>query len=382
VGKWPDKYIIGLTGNIGTGKSVVRKMLEHLGAYGIDADALSHRAISRGAPGFPRVVQEFGHWIVGRDGEIDRSRLGRIVFNDPEAMAVLEGIIHPLVGQALDMLVKRARQKVIVIEAIKLIESGMADWCDSLWVTYSPAQVQMERLVARRGMQDEDARQRILSQPPQEEKIGAASVVIQNYGSLQDLWDQVNEAWVKSPAAQLVTEPATVVAEVRKPVGEIAILRGKPQHSAQIARLLNLAKPRGSALLKPEDVIAAFGEKAYLLIQVGEEMAGLIGWQVENLVARTLDLIIEARIPANQALPILISEMERASRELQCEASLVFLPEEGALAGQDWKKLGYELKTPAELGVQAWQEAALESMQPGMKMYFKQLRVDRVLRPI
>src|SRR5512141_3176366 len=122
---WPGKYVIGLTGNIATGKSVVRKMLEHLGAYGIDADALSHRAIARGAPGYQPVVTTFGKWLVRPDGEIDRAKLGRLVFNDPEAMLQLEKIIHPLVSQAVDVLITRSSQNVVVIEAIKLLESGL-----------------------------------------------------------------------------------------------------------------------------------------------------------------------------------------------------------------------------------------------------------------
>ena len=83
---WPGKYVIGLTGNIATGKSVVRKMLEHLGAYGIDADALSHRATAKGAPGYKPVVEMFGKWILGPDGQIDRNRLGRVVSSYAERL--------------------------------------------------------------------------------------------------------------------------------------------------------------------------------------------------------------------------------------------------------------------------------------------------------
>jgi dephospho-CoA kinase len=96
---WQGKYVIGLTGNIATGKSVVRKMVEHLGAYCIDADALGHRAIAHGAPGYQAVVDYFGRWILSPDGQIDRSKLSLVVFSDPEAMAHLESIIHPLVAQ-------------------------------------------------------------------------------------------------------------------------------------------------------------------------------------------------------------------------------------------------------------------------------------------
>ena len=97
---WPGKFVIGLTGNIATGKSVVRKMLEHLGAYGIDADALGHRAIARDAPGYKPVLDTFGKWILAPDGQIDRGKLARVVFADPDALIQLESIVHPLVRQA------------------------------------------------------------------------------------------------------------------------------------------------------------------------------------------------------------------------------------------------------------------------------------------
>lgn len=156
--KWAGKYVIGLTGNIGTGKSVVRRMLEHLGAYGIDADALSHRAIARGAPGYQPIVAAFGRWVLGSDGEIDRSKLGRLVFSDPEALITLERIVHPLVNQAVNFLAQRAGQKVIVIEAIKLLESSLVANCDSVWVTYAAPQIQIARLVQKRHMSEADAR--------------------------------------------------------------------------------------------------------------------------------------------------------------------------------------------------------------------------------
>jgi dephospho-CoA kinase len=115
---------------------------------------------------------------------------------------------------------------------------------------------------------------------------------------------------------------------------------------------------------------------------VDDHLVGLVGWQVENLVARSTDLYLDPRIPAKSALPALLAEVERASRDLQCEASLVFVSE--GLANQQslWKGLGYDLRSPQTLKIQAWQEAALESMPEGSELLFKQLRTDRVLRPI
>ena len=153
---WPGKYVIGLTGNIATGKSVVRRMLEHLGAYTIDADALSHRVISKGAPGYQPVLDAFGRWLLEPDGQINRTKLGRLVFADKDALKQLEEIVHPHVRQAVDILAKRAGQKVIVIEAIKLLESPLRSRCDTIWVTDAPSQVQVERLMRKRGMSQED----------------------------------------------------------------------------------------------------------------------------------------------------------------------------------------------------------------------------------
>ena len=155
--RWPGKYVIGLTGNIATGKSVVRKMLEHLGAFGLDADALSHQVIAKSGPAYTPVVKNFGDWLLTTTGEIDRARLGKLVFNDPEALAKLEAIIHPLVGQALDFLIKRSQSKVVVVEAIKLIESGTAKDCDALWVVNAPESARVARLVEKRKMTEAQA---------------------------------------------------------------------------------------------------------------------------------------------------------------------------------------------------------------------------------
>ncbi|MGB9521724.1 MAG: dephospho-CoA kinase, partial [Anaerolineales bacterium] len=208
---WQGKTVIGLTGNIATGKSVVRKMLEHLGAYGIDADALSHRAIARGAPGYQPVVDTFGKWILDENGQIDRSKLAKIVFTDPSAMAALEHIVHPLVRQAEDALIRYCKQSVVVVEAIKLIESGFARLCDSIWVTTAPEEVQVMRLMKKRGMTRDLAMQRIKSQPPQEEKIRYAHVVIRNDSTYEDTWKQVFLAW-KNIVPQIEQPKANIVA--------------------------------------------------------------------------------------------------------------------------------------------------------------------------
>lgn len=372
---WPGKYVIGLTGNIATGKSVVRKMLEHLGAYGVDADALGHRAIARGAPGYQAVIAAFGRWILGPDGQIDRSRLARIVFNDPEALEHLEAVVHPLVRGAIDLLVRRSVQPVVVIEAIKLLEGPLREACDTVWVSYAPVEVQLQRLMEKRGMSEEAARLRMIVQPPQEVKLAAADVVIQNEGSFETTWDQVEAAWEK------IALPAEPAEQQSAPAGELVVERARPSQAEQIGKFITQITD-GRRTLGREDIMASFGEKAFLLLKDGEDIAGLVGWQVENLVARTDDIYLDPDFAVASAMRSLLREVERASRELQCEASLLFLPPQLAGYTTLWRSLGYENRTIQELGVRAWQEAATESMPAGSVLLFKQLRKDRVLQPI
>lgn len=376
VSNWPGKYVIGLTGNIATGKSVVRRMLEHLGAYTVDADVLAHRAVARGAPGYAPAVEAFGKFILDPKGEIDRAKLGRIVFSDAEALAQLETIVHPLVEHAIDLMIQRATQRVVVIEAIKLLEGKLAGACDTIWVTYAPEAIQKARLMQKRGMGEAEALQRIHAQPPQEVKTAAASAVIQNTGSFEDTWKQVVAAW-KTISPITDTLPAMKKVEP----GEFSVQRGRPRDSSNIAALITRLSG-GAQPLTQNDIMAAFGEKAFLLLMVDKQMVGLAGWQVENLVARTIDLYIDPAAPAQQALKALVTEVERASQELQCEASLIFLPPQMASQEALWKELGYARRTPQSLSIQAWQEAARESQPPNTILLFKQLRQDRVLRPI
>lgn len=377
--KWAGKYVIGLTGNIGTGKSVVRKMLEHLGAYGIDADALAHRAIAKGAPGYQQVVQVFGQYVLSPNGEINRARLGRLVFSDPDALSQLEAIIHPLVRQALDFLIKRAAQPVVVIEAIKLLEASLGKQCDSIWVVYAPPETQINRLIQRRAMSESEARQRMDAQPPQEQKVAAANIVIRNAGSFEDTWKQVLAAWRKTVPA--VEEPTAQPVEPTTFKGELHVVRGLPRHSHEIASLLNRLADGGQAHTSDE-IMAAFGEKAFLMLKVDKNLQGVIGWQVENLVSRTTDIVVDPSLPILPALTALIKDMETSSQDLQCEASLIFVKPSLARFKGLWRELGYEAMKPEALEVQAWQDAARESTQPGTVLLFKKLRQDRILRPI
>ncbi|MBI9044546.1 MAG: dephospho-CoA kinase [Anaerolineaceae bacterium] len=378
--KWAGKYVIGLTGNIGTGKRVVRKMLEHLGAYSIDADSLGHRVIAQGAPGYKPVINTFGASILGPDKEIDRAKLAKIVFSNPAALAKLEEIVHPIVGMAIDLIIKKVAKSVIVIEAIKLIEADIDQYCDSLWVTYSEPEQQLSRLVRKRKMSILDAKRRIQAQSPQEQKIIKADVVIENTTSFEGIWKQVVTAWQRDIASGI---PEQASKPVRKTIsiGDVEIIRAKPSHSAEIVDLINRHE-RTVHVVNKEDIMEAFGEKAFVLLKGPDEVLGVAGWQVENLIARTTDLYIDLKLPLEEVLKMLVNELERLSKELQSEASMIFLPEEMELEGKILISLGYAQQKIENISIPAWKEAARESLEPGFVIYVKQLRLKRVLRPL
>jgi dephospho-CoA kinase len=374
---WPGKFVIGLTGNIATGKSVVRKMLEHLGAYGIDADALGHRAIASDAPGYKDVVSTFGKWILAPDGQIDRAKLAHVVFSDLDALVQLESIVHPLVRQAVDILIRRSSQRVIVIEAIKLLEGPLRQACDTIWVTYAKKEAQISRLIQKRGMSAAVAHQRVNAQPPQTDKVKAANTVIHNEGSFEETWVQVTKAW----QTLFPTYESGIFKPITAPKGVMLVEKARPRHAAEIASLIGRLSD-GKKKPTSEDIMAAFGEKAFLFLKLDGLAVGVVGWQVENLVERTDDVFIEPSQSLSKAMQALLNEIETTSHDLQCEVALLFLPPELSKQVEVWSSLGYEMCTIDSLSVRAWQEAAQETMGEGESMFFKQLRKDRVLRPV
>ncbi len=188
-------YLIGLTGNIGTGKSTVAAMLARLGARVIDADRVAHAVMRAGTDAHARIVAAFGDAVLASDGKIDRRRLGALVFADADALARLEAIVHPATRGEIDRLVRESEATVAVVEAIKLIEAGMADDCDSVWVVTSTRQQQLERIETTRGLSRAEAELRLSAQSAPEAKIARADVLIDNSGSLEQTWSQVQAAW-------------------------------------------------------------------------------------------------------------------------------------------------------------------------------------------
>ena len=188
-------YRIGLTGNIATGKSTVGRMLAEMGAEVIDADRIAHAVMILGGAAYDDVVAAFGTGILAPDGSIDRGKLGDIVFSDAEALAQLERLVHPPVIAEVRRRIAASDAPVVAVEAIKLLESGVADDYNAIWVTTCPETVQVKRLTKSRRLTREEALRRIHAQPPQAEKVARADVIIDTSGSLAATHAQVIAAW-------------------------------------------------------------------------------------------------------------------------------------------------------------------------------------------
>ena len=190
--------VIGLTGGIGTGKTEVSRLLERLGATVINADQVGHEAYTPHSEAWQEVVKAFGEGILQEDGEIDRRKLGGIVFADPEQMATLNGIMHPrmaaIVKEKLGVLENQGTN-VAVVEAAVLFEAGWDKLVGEVWTTESPEEKVVERLQQRNGFAPEEIRKRIASQMPSEERARRANEVILNDGELEDLDTAVREVW-------------------------------------------------------------------------------------------------------------------------------------------------------------------------------------------
>jgi dephospho-CoA kinase len=189
--------LVGLTGGIGSGKSTVATLLEERGAVVFDADVLSRAAVEAGTAGHDAVVARFGRDVLGPGGELDRGALARLVFADPAARRDLESIVHPEVRRlfAEACAAYRDTDRVVVLSAPLLVETGMHTAFDVLVVVSAPVETQVERLLGERGMSEEQARARIAAQAPLEDKAAAADVIVDNDGPLEELHQQVDRLW-------------------------------------------------------------------------------------------------------------------------------------------------------------------------------------------
>ena len=187
---------VGLTGGIGAGKSEVSRLLVEHGAVLIDADRIAREVVAPGTPGLAAVVAAFGEDVLAEDGGLDRPKLGSIVFADPDRLAVLNSIVHPLVGARSRELEDAAAEDAVVIHDVPLLaENALAPLYDLVVVVDASPETQLDRLVRLRGMSDQDARARMAAQATREKRLEIADVVIDNDVPLEELRRRVQEVW-------------------------------------------------------------------------------------------------------------------------------------------------------------------------------------------
>lgn len=190
--------VIGLTGGIGSGKSEVSRMLQALGAEIIDADRIGHQAYRPRTEAWEAVVAAFGEQILQPNGEVDRKKLGAIVFAESDALARLNAIMHPRMYKMLKERLEELREQgteVAVVEAAVLIEAGWTPLVDEIWVTEAEEDVVVGRVRLRSNLPEEEIRRRIRSQLSREERASRATAVIENNGGLEELRQRVQELW-------------------------------------------------------------------------------------------------------------------------------------------------------------------------------------------
>lgn len=408
--RWPSKTIIGLTGNIATGKSAIMRYAAEHGALAIDADKIAHDVLND--EGIQQKIGEvFGDEVRLPDGRVDRAALGKIVFANPEKLAQLESIIHPIVRPRIVQIVDVAPHSIVMIEAIKLLEGELAAVCDQIWVTNCGKFTQMQRLVIARGMDEEQAFERIAAQSPQTEKVAKADIVIDTTGTLAETLKQVAAIWPTAAeadttaalAAEVVAEttpptpepiappaptpvPAAEVADVPTQVeaeaeveDEIVVRRARPSDIPSIMLLIHRAT-NGRVKPKRAEILMSLSERGYLIGQVGSEISTVVGWYTDKGFASIEQIYIH---PAEAALTTgaaVLKEIGKTANELMCEAVFVFLPKEDinehVTAALD--ALQYEGVEDINTWPRVWKQALEEEQPAGTIAKVRKLWTARV----
>lgn len=181
-------FIIGLTGGIASGKSTVSNMLKELGLPVIDADQVAREIVEPGQRAFNDIVREFGPQVVGPDGQLDRKALGDLVFAHPNLRLKLNSITHPRLWEVFNYRMQElpADVKIVVWDVPLLLETGMDQKVDEVWLVWVDVPLQIERLMKRDNLTEEEARQRLRAQMPIEEKMKRADRLIDNRGTVEE----------------------------------------------------------------------------------------------------------------------------------------------------------------------------------------------------
>lgn len=353
--------IIGLTGNIATGKSVVRRMLANSGGLGIDADLIGHRILYPGGPAYQEIIDAFGENILKDNGQISRGKLGEIVFNDSDKLAQLESLTHPMVMKTIQKRIQTSKCSFTAVEAIKLFESDCADLCDSFWVAHASRSHQLDRLMKFRNMDKKQAMDRIDMQPPQSTKLERADVVISTEGTFNDTWLQVQQALNDTIKADKVIAQT----HLQKPGGWTFT---PPNQLSQYHLAAFWEENSGEDI---QTLYEWLGMHMVLPISKSGDLKFLIIWDNTNFTA-TLRKIIPERVLDEASLEVFEIFQEHCQNK-QCE--VIFLPEKNIKNEHlQPEKYGFQQQTTQELSYLAWQEAGEKfTMEPREQIWVKTL---------
>ena len=384
------KYVIGLTGGIATGKTLVLRMLKELGAYTIDADELAHILMRRGRPLYQPIITEFGRYLLDENGEIDRGKLGELVFASPRALAHLEEITHPVIIAVTRQLIAQAKADVVAIEAIKLVESGLAKECDAVWVVTAPLDVQLHRLMTKRRLSSSQALLRLEAQPPQEVWIARADVLIDNSGDILATWKAVQRHFAAipraaAPAPEAARAPGVAITPELTPaelLRQLHVRRARRSDLAEIAALIAHVT-HGERQLDESQIMERFFSKGYFLADAGGQLLGIMGLHTENLIATLDDCMVRSAALWPTVGKALLEAVEEDARQLSCEVMLAFLrPEAGPMATILFEKHGFAQQQVEELSIKMWREAAQQYSGDGSVLMVKRLLEHQIMRPI
>ncbi|MFQ5399500.1 MAG: dephospho-CoA kinase [Anaerolineae bacterium] len=397
-----NKLIIGLTGNIATGKSAVMRLAAEAGALTIDADKLVHELMGHDADIQAAVADAFGPDVRRPDGRIDRQALGQIVFADKNAMRKLEQLLHPAVQREIARRMEESDAQVVMIEAIKLLEGSLAEACHQVWVTRCKKQRQLERLRICRGMDTDSAVARIRAQSPQEAKVARADVVIDTNGLMTDTEKQFQRAWARLPhpadvEPKRVTAPPPIVkpkkaaptvkrtivprpqtGKIKPRADGVKVRRARPSDIPSILLLIQKATD-GAVKMKRAELLRSFSERSYFIGQKGVDISTVVGWNIESQIARIDQMYLYPPEGAGETGAAVLEEIEKSANSHICEMIAAFLP---ADASDDLLLLfdtqGYGVIEKEGLP-RAWQSAIEESQPENTFFMIKVLRDHRIV---
>ncbi len=344
-----SSFTIGITGNIATGKSVLRRMLTNAGVFGIDADTLANRLLYPGGGAYQQVIDTFGPEIKSDHIHISNKKLGQIVFNDPKALKQLENITHPLVIETILRYIQTAQQPIVSIEAIKLIEAGLGNHCNQLWVSYASFESQMQRLQDSRGLSKEEASIRITAQPPQIEKLSQADVIINTETNFKDTWLRTCSAL--NDTIQSRTDVLPLHINISKD-WLASTINALPLKQVELA-WEELAGKTHSELYE------CLGLKTVLAILKKKHIRAFIIWDNWNFTGTLLKIYPLAFYKSS---PTLVFNVFEEHAQINRMEFLLIADEMATAGGIHFGQFGYDQQRITDIAYPAWQIAAQKAI--------------------